>query len=270
MEPDAGEPPASPEPPDSEGTRRETRPDRRRLYFILGPIIVLTLLAYVGDALAASLVKRHPLWLIALNTRKRYLALAVPNTDALPYFLVGTIRQVISDPLFYLLGRWYGDAGVRWLERKMGEGGNMVTWMEKGFAKASWPMVAVFPNALVCMLAGASGMPVALFLALNVGGTIVAMVLLRTVGDVFSSPLSRVTDFLDEYRWPIVAVSVCLVALNLAVNRRKGTSDLESVSQLEKELTEAEQETATTGSEGARPAADDPAAEGDPEPYNPR
>jgi membrane protein DedA with SNARE-associated domain len=214
------------------------RPDRRKLTMILVPIVVLTALAYVGDGFAAGLVKRHPLWLIALNTRKRYLALVVPHTDPIPYYLVGTIRQVMSDPLFFLIGRWYGDAGVRWLERKMGEGGSMVRFMERGFAKAAWPMVAIFPNALICMLAGASAMPTSLFLVLNVGGTVVAMVLLRTVGDVFGAPLRAFTNFLDRYRWPIIAVSVALVLLNIVLNRKKGTSELESISELERELTE--------------------------------
>jgi len=219
-------------------------PSRRRLYLLLGPIIALTALAYVGDFTWAALVEDHPLWLIALNTRKRYLALVVPHTDALPYYLVGTLRQVISDPLYFLLGRWYGDAGVRWLERKMGEGGSTVQFLERGFAKASWPMVAVFPNALICMLAGASAMPVWLFLMLNVGGTFVSMVVLRVFGDVFGSPLESVTEFASEYRLPIIALSGALVALNLALNKKKGTSDLESLSEIEKELeAEARRET---------------------------
>ena len=213
-----------------------TPPSRRRLYLLLGPIIVLTALAYVGDFTWAALVEDHPLWLIALNTRKRYLALVVPHTDPIPYYLVGTIRQVISDPLFFLLGRWYGDAGVRWLERKMGEGGSMVRFMERGFAKASWPMVAVFPNALICMLAGASAMPVWLFFLLNVGGTFAAMVVLRAFGDVFGSPLASFTSLVSEYRLPIIAVSGVLVALNIALNKKKGTSDLGSLSEIEKEL----------------------------------
>ncbi len=176
------------------------------------------------------------MWLISLNTRKRYLALVVPHTDPLPYYLVGTIRQVISDPLFYLLGRWYGDAGVRWLERKMGEGGSMVRFMERGFAKASWPMVAIFPNALICMLAGASSMPVWLFLLLNVGGTFAAMVVLRVTGDVLGSPIAAFTGFVNDYRWPILAVSGVLVAVNIAMNKKRGTSDLGSIDEMEREL----------------------------------
>ncbi len=218
------------------------RPSRRRLYMLLVPIVVLTALAYAGDIFAAGLVERHPLWLIALNTRKRYLALVVPHTDALSFFVVGTIRQVFSDPLFYLLGRWYGDAGVRWLERKMGESGSMVRFMERGFAKASWPMVAVFPNALICMLAGASAMPVWLFLVLNVGGTIGAMFVLRAFGDVFGAPLEAVTGFLDRYRWQLIAASAVLFGLNALFNRKQGKPALESVQSIERELEGAQEE----------------------------
>jgi len=218
------------------------RPSRRRLYMLLVPIVVLTGLAYAGDIFAAGLVERHPLWLIALNTRKRYLALVVPHTDALSFFVVGTIRQVFSDPLFYLLGRWYGDAGVRWLERKMGESGSMVRFMERGFAKASWPMVALFPNALICMLAGASAMPVWLFLVLNVGGTIAAMFVLRAFGDVFGAPLEAVTGFLDRYRWQLIAASAILFGLNALLNRKQGKPALESVQSIERELEGAQEE----------------------------
>lgn len=213
-----------------------TPPSRRRLYLLLAPIIVLTALAYVGDFTWAALVEDHPLLLILLNTRKRYLALVVPHTDPIPYYLVGTFRQVLSDPLFFLLGRWYGDAGVRWLEKKMGEGGSMVRFMERGFAKASWPMVALFPNALICMLAGASAMPVWLFFLLNIGGTFASMVVLRLFGDVFGSPLEAFTGFVSEYRLPIIAISGVLVAINIALNKRKGTSDLESLTDIEREL----------------------------------
>ncbi len=213
-------------------------PDRRKLYLLLTPIIVLTALAYVADFTWAALDDEHPLWLIALNTRKRYLAIVVPHTDPVSFYLVGTIRQVISDPLFFLLGRWYGDAGVRWLERKMGEGGGMVRFMERGFAKASWPMIAIFPNALICMLAGASAMPVWLFFVLNIGGTFAAMVVLRVFGNVFGSPITAFSSFVNHYRLPILLVSGVLVAVNIALNKKKGTSDLTSVGELERELAE--------------------------------
>lgn len=215
------------------------RPSRRTLYLVLAPIVVLTALAYVGDILAAGLVQRHPLWLMLLSTRKRYLALAVPHTTALSYFGVGLFRQLLAKPLWFVLGRWYGDAGVRWLERKLGEGGSFVRLLERGYAKATWPVVALFPNALVCMLAGASGMPVSVFGGLTVVGTVATLVVVRIFGDVFSGPLNAVTHFLDRYRWPLIALSAVAVLVSVLTQRKKGTSELESPAALERELNEA-------------------------------
>lgn len=212
------------------------KPNRLRLRILLGLIVVLTVSNFVGDILAAGLVVTHPLWLIALNTRKRWILAVVPHTDLIPFLLVAITRQLLSDPLYYAIGRWYGDAGARWLERKMGEGGSMIRWLESGFAKAAWPMVIVFPNPIICMLAGASGMPVWLFALLNLGGTIATIAIFRYFGDIFGGPIEAVTGFLNDYRLPIIAVSFVLFGLNAALNRKKGTSEITSVTKLEQEL----------------------------------
>jgi membrane protein DedA with SNARE-associated domain len=213
-------------------------PNRRRLRILLALIVVLTATNMVGDILAAGLVEKHPLWLISLNSRKRWILAVVPHTDLVPFFVVAVGRQLLSDPLYYAIGRWYGDAGSRWLERKMGEGGTFIRWLESGFAKAAWPMVVLFPNPIICMLAGASGMPPALFAVLNLGGTIAAIAIFRAFGDVFGGPISAVTGFLNDYRIPIIIVSFVLFGLNAVLNRKKGTSELESVAELERELDE--------------------------------
>jgi membrane protein DedA with SNARE-associated domain len=214
------------------------RPNRRRLRILLAIIVGLTAANTFGDIVGAGLVETHPLWLIALNSRKRWILAVVPHTDLAPFFVVAVARQLLSDPLYYAIGRWYGDAGARWLERKLGEGGSFISWLESGFAKAAWPMVVVFPNPIICMLAGASGMPPLLFAALNLGGTVAAIAIFRSFGDVFGAPLRAVTGFLDDYRWPIIAVSFVLFGVNAALNRKKGTSEIESVSALERELEE--------------------------------
>ena len=214
------------------------QPNRRRLRILLGLIVVLTVTNLVGDILAAGLVETHPLWLIALNSRKRWILAVVPHTDLVPFFIVAVVRQLLSDPLYYAIGRWYGDAGARWLERRLGEGGSFIKLLESGFAKASWPMVVVFPNPIICMLAGASGMPPLLFTALNLGGTIAAIAIFRSFGDVFGGPIEAVTGFLNDYRLPIIAASFVLFGLNALLNRKKGTSDIESVSSLERQLDE--------------------------------
>ena len=37
----------------------------------------------------------------------------------------GPVRLLISDPLFFLLGYWYGDAAVKWMERRTKTGNKM-------------------------------------------------------------------------------------------------------------------------------------------------
>ena len=59
---------------------------------------------------APLLVTRHPLLLIGLNPRLRYLVLASSGLSALPFFAVPLMRLVTIDLLSYLLGRWCGEA----------------------------------------------------------------------------------------------------------------------------------------------------------------
>ena len=71
--------------------------------FVAGTIATIGL-----AALAPTLVDTHPLLLIAMNARNRNLALTTNLLDPIPYYVVGFTRLVISDPLFYLLGFFYG------------------------------------------------------------------------------------------------------------------------------------------------------------------
>lgn len=247
---EAGEPssePASetaPEPLPDEGSEAPPTYSRRSLYLLLTPIIVLAGVAFVGDALAPTLVNEHPVWLLLMNTRKRYLALTVNTVDPVTFFVVGVGRAIMVDPLYFIIGRRYGDAGVRWLERKLGDGAAGVTIFEGWFKKASYPMVAIAPNAIISVLAGASKMKASVFLALNLGGTVVTMVILRLFGDVFSSPLDSVLGFLRRYQWPLTALSIILVVVQVVMSRKSGKSELESVSAIERELEEARAEQA--------------------------
>ena len=233
-----------------------TPASRRTLYLLLAPILVLTALAYVGDALAPTLAVEHPVWLILLNTRKRYLALTATSIDPVTFFVVGIGRQILADPLYFYVGRRYGDAGVRWLERKLGDGAASVTIYEDWFKKAAYPMVAIAPNAIISVLAGASKMRAGVFLALNLGGTIVTLVLLRIFGDVFSGPLDTVLDFLRRYQWPLTALSVVLVVVAIVGGKKAGTSELQSVSEMERDLEDAASEQGEAGPEAGEERAD--------------
>ena len=63
-----------------------------------------------GRRTRPTLVDTHPAWLIALNARNRNLILVSNYLDPWTFYGIGIVRLLISDPLFFLLGYWYGDA----------------------------------------------------------------------------------------------------------------------------------------------------------------
>src|ERR687897_852785 len=120
---------------------RGRRPSRRTLTLIAVPIAVMVVCRMIGDAAAPSLVDTHPLWLVALSPRTRNLVLVTNQLDAWTYYPVALARLVASDPLFFLLGYWYGDAAITWMERRTRTWGSTLRSAEGWFAKASYPIV---------------------------------------------------------------------------------------------------------------------------------
>jgi len=228
------EPTQEPDPPGPE----RPRPPRWVLPVLLTGIGILLVASNVGNLFYATLVVRHPALLLTLNSTNRVLVGVTNRLDAASYYGIGFVRLLVADPLFYLLGLFFGDAAIRWIERKMGDGAASIIWFEKAFNKARYPIVLIAPNNPVCLLAGATNMPVPVFLALNATGTIGRLYLARLFGKAFTAPISAVTGFLDRYRWPILAASLALFALQSLVKRRQGqpAGELGSLAELKKEI----------------------------------
>ncbi len=212
-------------------TRGQPSPIKFRL--LLAGIVVVIVAGTLATAFTAPLATRHPLLLITLDARNRYLILA-RNVDLVPYLIIGTLRRFLSDPLYWLLGRWYGDRAIRWLETK-GGGGVLVTFTERVFAKAAYPMVFLFPGAIVCALAGRMGMPFAWFLVVNVAGTIASVSVVRLFGDILGGPVDAILGFFNRHLVATTVVTVSLVVLSLVINRLQGNSEIPSVDELEGE-----------------------------------
>jgi membrane protein DedA with SNARE-associated domain len=230
----------------------ERTTDRRRLALLVVPMVVIAVVSTLGDAASPTLLVDAPLALVALVPRNRFLVLAAPQLDFWPFFLVGMVRLALTDPLFYLFGRWYGDGAIEWTERRMRAPGS-VRALERWFRRAAYPIVAIAPNNLVCVLAGASGMSIVGFVIANLGGTAARMVLIWWLGDLFSEPLLDVVGFVGRYRWLFTAVTVLLVAGSVWRARRRGRSEIETVDEVADELAELE-DVPTTPSGTSRPA----------------
>jgi membrane protein DedA with SNARE-associated domain len=210
----------------------------RALAWFAVPLAVLTVLGYLGDAFAPTLIDSAPLVLLGSSARLRNMLLVSPQVAAAPFFVVAVARLVIADPLFFAFGRRYGDVAIRWMEHKLGSGATVVLWMEKGFKKAAWPMIALMPNNWICLLAGATRIGWAPFLVVNIGGTMVRVALVRMLGDAFADPILDVTDWISDHRLPLTIITFALVLITVVHAQRSGRDVIESPEELASELAE--------------------------------
>jgi membrane protein DedA with SNARE-associated domain len=208
---------------------RPDRPSRSRLILVIVPIVGLIVAAYIGDALTTTLADKHPLLLTLLNARSRILVLTTNQLDTFSYYLAAGLRLLSSDPLFYLLGRWYGDAMVVWVEKRSKTFGEQVRMYERAFAKAAYPLVFIAPNPYICLFAGASGMRIGSFFTLNIAGTVARLYFIRRVGETFDEPIQAVLRFFGRYRMPLFVISVALTVFIIWNDRRHGKDEIGSM-----------------------------------------
>lgn len=206
---------------------------RNAVFAAIGTTIVL---GWLGDALWASLVDRTPLTLIALNAKPRYLILTVNQLEPWAFYPFALARLMVSKPLVWLVGAWYGPRAMEWAERRNERGGRVVRWMERHFARFGWLIVLVTSNNVVCLLAGSSGFPLLWFLVLAAAGTLVRLWLIDLVGAAFTKPIDAFVDWVTDHRVPVVVASITVVALGIWWERRHGGSQLDELADLEHEL----------------------------------
>ena len=210
---------------------------------VITPIIAMVVANNIGNALFPTLLTDHPLLLIALSPSNRNFVLVANQVDPVSFYVIGTLRLLAPDPLFFLLGRWYGDAAISWMEQRTPTFGQLMRTLERWFAKASWPLVLVIPDNPVCLLAGASGMGVVIFATLNVVGTIGRLVLLRVTGRLLADPIDWIVHLVGEYRIPLLVLTVGLVAFTVVREWRAGTSEIEQLIELEEDLEDLDDST---------------------------
>jgi membrane protein DedA with SNARE-associated domain len=215
------------------------RPSRRTVTVIVVPIVILITIGTIGNAIHPALLKSHPLWLVAMEPRNRYLLLvANKGVPLLPFLLIAVVRKLASDPLFFLLGHIYGDNAVTWVERRFDNNSGIVRRIERLFRRAAPVMVFFFPGPLVCTLAGATDMSIALFTVCNVAGTIAAVTAFYYVAETIEGPLNAINNFYSRnFKW-LLAVSIALTLYWLWDQRRKG--GMPSLDEVEHELADGE------------------------------
>lgn len=199
-------------------------------------------LALAGDTFLLAVSDRYPEAFIAMNARNRNLVLAKSELTWWAFFGIATVRLLVSDPLFFLLGRWYGDAGVRWIERRSATYGPIARTAEHWFGRASYPLILIAPNNYVCLFAGAGGMRVPVFAVLNVIGTIGRLTVLWFVTDSVSEPLDLVRDFISANRLLVFGISLGLLGLSIWSDRRAGGGEVSGLLHIDEEIAEIQAE----------------------------
>jgi membrane protein DedA with SNARE-associated domain len=225
--------------PDSAAVAPQTTPpSRRRLLLLAVPIAALIVMNNLGTALTTEWAERHPLALIALNSQNRTLILTTNQLDAWSYYLVGSIRLLVADPFFFLIGHWYGDTAITWLEHRTKSLGVLIRQWEGVFSKLAYPLIAFAPNNPLCLLAGATGMSVTGFFITNIAGTFARLYLIRRLGETFEAPLDDVLGFLRDNSTPLLIASIAIAAIFLFTELRGGTG----LDELEEMVEEKERE----------------------------
>ncbi len=210
---------------------------RRNLVLLLAPVVVLTVSATVANALAPTLLVDHPRVLLALNPIFRYMVATAALIDPVPFFVVGLLAKLATDPIMYIVGYRYGDAAVRWIEKRAG-GGDYVRTLEGWFVKSRYPVVFIAPNRLVCVLAGATRMPFPLFATVNLTGTIAGLSVAWALSDALSGPIDAFIRFTDRYQWWLTGGTIGAVMLSVSFQRKKEGPEGGLVEDLEREAGE--------------------------------
>lgn len=225
---------AEPKPP------ARPRLGRRHLTLLIVPILAMVVASYIADALWPDLVTNNPLLLIGLSAKNRYLVLVVNHVSTLWFFVIGTLRLLLPDPFFFALGWFYGEAALTWMERRTPTTGRYMRTIEGWFGKWGAPLVVLFPNNYMCLIAGAAKMHPVKFAALNIVGTISRLLMIQVVGDVFSGPLDSLLGFIANWRIPLLVVSISLVAIFWISELRRGRKEIDAFRELEDAADEIE------------------------------
>ncbi|MFJ8713823.1 DedA family protein [Streptomyces violaceus] len=184
--------------PDSEKAPAAAPGGRLALILLLATLAVIWSAETVAKASLPLLVRDHPLLLIALDARAHDLLLASPKVGTTEFIMVGLASRFTVHWLYYLLGRWYGDAALRWVACRSRFGSRAVDRSERAFRRYAFPAVFLLSNKPVCVLAGTSGMVPVVFVALHLPGTVLRIVVLRLFARSGNSTFSRINDIIER------------------------------------------------------------------------
>jgi membrane protein DedA with SNARE-associated domain len=192
-------------------------------WILIAGVIGLYILGFTTTALTSRMLKDGQyLQLIALSPRYRNYVAGASKIDLLPFMTVGVARLLVSDPLYFLIGKYFGDSALRWFEKLMGGpegGGKLITttekWFHSGNGKVAKVLSAFFAGPIICILAGATRMKARQFFILDFFGTIVVVALLRLLAKPLQPGVDWLIDVNKKYWKYFTVLAVVFVAISL-------------------------------------------------------
>jgi membrane protein DedA with SNARE-associated domain len=216
--------------------------NRTRLTLFLVPISAVFVGAQVARAIWPTLLTEAPWTLLVLSSNTTRMLLVEPLVPVGVFFAVAIARPLVLAPLYYFFGKSYGNAALRWGERKLGANSHLVPASERFFKRFSYLLVAWSPHLFVCVMAGATVMRFRVFYALAAFGTVVKVTIVYFLGDALREPLQDFADFVGRYQWYITPITFAIVAIQLWRRKKRDELPIESVDEFEHELEEASTE----------------------------
>ncbi len=213
-----------------------SRPGRAALFLAIAPLVVLTIVANVGAAFRPTLIANYPVLLLAANPHTLNMTLVSAKVGTAVFFAVVIVRRLIADPCYFMLGRWYGDSAIRWLEKRSPELGSLAATIERWFPRWGKLIVIFYPHPLVIVLAGGSKMRFWTFMFYDFLGTVALAVAVRQFGFRAGGAISPVTNFISKYSVPLTVMSVLLAVYLYWDGRRRGKEGITSVARTERQL----------------------------------
>lgn len=172
---------------------------------ILAATSFLFVIGTIGSNIGPALVDNHPLLVISLSSRSRNLFGSVPYIDAVPYFAVGFLRLLCAAVALFLVGRWYGDRTLAWVERKADGLPAIYHWAERAVDRLGWLAVLLMPGSnIVCALVGHRRMEPRRFVGVATAGIVLRLVVLWAGGKAFEDQIRWFLSHIERYQWWIV------------------------------------------------------------------
>lgn len=167
---------------------------------------------------APLLLREAPLLLLALHPYEPWSVLVAARTDVLPFVAVVVAVRSVPACAGYLVGRWYGEAGLDRLSRtRAGRWAGRVPRLAAG--RASPVLLVVYPGATASVLAGAGRLRPRTFVPLMLAGLVLGAAVSRVLAGVAAGPVETVAGFVDRH---VVVLGVVLLLVAVVVGVRQG------------------------------------------------